>query len=94
MAVQSKKHSLSEKLYILFHELGKGNPDSWIDEIQSDYPEVLRLIAEHMEEHEPYAVNTINALKHSAETLEGCGIDMSKLEGHSWEIEERLGLKN
>lgn len=83
-----KRTRLWDELAKYFHSVNNMSFEISIEDITRDYPDVLRLIAKDMEEKEPDAVNTIDAIKHSADAIEGVVIEPPK-ESY-WETRKRL----
>lgn len=61
--------------------------ESDIDELVTLTPNALRVIAEHLEETEPSAVNTIDSLKFTADYLETMDVENNE---EYWALRKRL----
>ena len=78
-----------DRLWKFYNEIS-GSPESSIDSLQDEIPEVLRFLAEDMREHQPHAKNEIRMLEDTADFL--VHLDLSSDEGY-WERRERLEEK-
>ena len=79
--------TLFDKLFMFYHDNNHASIESDIEELTSLTPDALRVIAEHLNETEPHAHNTIDALKSVADYLEA--VDVSNDEEY-WDLRRRL----
>lgn len=79
--------SLFDRLFMFYHDNNHMSIESDIDELTTLTPDALRVIIEYLEETEPHAVNTIDALKSTADYLEAMNVENNE---EYWALRKRL----